>query len=432
VNGYLLKLIFINTQSINLENKIKILYISHSPYLNGAEICLYKLIKNINKDIFDPVVVFPEHGPLVEKFRNMGIKTYILPLERWIRFKNDIQSKNTDMFSRSQNIVKIIENESIDLVHTNTSVILEGAIAAKLKGIPHIWHIHEFLNGHTDLISVVPLPVVYFAMSFLSDKIISVSDFTRSQFEPINDNRKFTVLYNGIEENNISASNNIFPDYQENNNEIIAVTIGLLTEAKGFNNLIETAALVRNKGRKIKFYWIGEAFKSPLQKFKLKIKKLGLKDSVIFLGFKSNIQEVLKSADLLISFSQNEALPTVILEAMAAEKAVIATNCGGTSECVIDGVTGYLVPVDNPVEMSNKIIELTDDSQKRKSFGENGLKRFRENFNIKTYKEKIEKLYLDVYNEKSQKLINEKEKTLIKAFLQMYEQISKYSWKYTN
>jgi glycosyltransferase involved in cell wall biosynthesis len=413
-----------------LRNKIKILYISHSPYLNGAEICLYKLIRDINKDIFEPIVLFPENGPLVKNISSLGVKTLIAPMERWIRFKYDNQIRNSDMFTRSQIIADIIEKEKINIVHTNTSVVLEGAVAAKLKGIPHVWHVHEFLNGHTDLVPVIPLSIVYKIMSYLSDKIIAVSNYTKSQFEPLEDFDKYVVLYNGIEENNSKIINNIFKNKHDlDDNELNVVTIGLLTEAKGYDNLLETANIIRNKGYGIKFYWIGEALKDSLRKFDSKIKKLRLKNSVIYIGFKSNIPEIIRNSDLLISFSLNEALPTVILEAMAAEKAVIATDCGGTSECLINGETGYLVPVNNPDAMSNKIIELVNDIQKRKAFGENGLKRFKENFTSSIYFDKIEKLYLNLVENKSAKNICGKDELLIKSLSQMYDLLSDYMWK---
>lgn len=410
--------------------KIKILYILHSPFFNGAEICIYKLIKNINKDIFEPIVVLPENGPMVYELNKLGIKTQILSIERWIRFENDKKISNSDMFSRSKKIMDIIEEENIDIVHTNTSVVLEGAIAAKLKNIPHIWHIHEYLQGHKDLKPVIPLPIVYFLINSLSDKIITVSDYAKRQFESIDNQEKFEVIHNGVEENDKKKNESIFYDYvNKNNNELIAVILGLLNESKGFENLIKTVSIVRRKGYKINFFWIGGALKKSLKIFKSKIKKSGLKDMIYYIGFRTDIQEIIKSSDLLISFSLNEALPTVILEAMAAGKAVIATNCGGTSECVENGVTGYLVPVNNPEKMSEKIVELASDSSKRIIFGENGFNKFKKSFSINMYVKKFENVYSNLINSINKKDISKEEEILIKSFLKMYDQASNCMWR---
>lgn len=414
-----------------MSNKIKILYISHSPFLNGAEICLFNLVKNLNKDIFEPIVVFPQEGHLVEKINNLGIKTYISPLERWIRFKFDKRVKNSNVILRSQDIMDIIEKESVNIVHTNTSVIIEGAVAARLKNVPHIWHIHEYLNGHMDLKSVIPLPLIYSIISYLSAKVVSVSEYARSQFKLREDNNKFSVIYNGVDENNAFLNTRLFADYRKKNkNELALITVGLLTEAKGYDNLLEAASLVYKKGYNVKFFWIGGAIKKSLRNFNSKIRKLGLKDSVFFLGFRSDIPEIIKSSDLLISTSLNETLHLVVLEAMAAEKAVIATKCGGTSECIIDGETGYLIPINDPYILSEKIIELVNDSQKRKIMGENGLKYFKEKFSMQKYVEGFEKLYLKVINENKQESITESEKDIIMSILNLYdENVSDYLWK---
>jgi len=408
-----------------LNRKIKILYISHSAYLNGAEICLYKLVKNINKNIYQPIVIFPENGPIIGKFNELGVKTYILPLERWIRFKYDKKLNKSNISSRCKNIMEIIEKEEIRVVHTNTSVILEGAIAAKLKGIPHIWHIHEYLKGHPDLKTIVPLPLVYLIISFLSYKIVSVSNFAQSQFDSVSDNSNQIVIYNGIDEKENCEINHVLKDFKEKySDEIIAITIGLLTESKGYENLLEAAYLVQKKGYKVKFLWIGDAFNKSLRNFKTKIKKLGIKNTVFYLGFQPDIINSLKYTDMLISSSQNEALPTVIIEAMAAERAVIATNCGGTSECVVDGVTGILVPVNDPIRLSEKIIEMAIDTQKRKKLGENGLKRYQEKFTSSTYIREFEKLYSDTLDNYPVNSNLGFESNIVESMMQIYEHLS--------
>lgn len=412
-----------------MKNKIKILYISHSPYLNGAEISLFTLLNNIDRNIFEPIVVFPYHGPLTEKIKNLGIKVYIAALERWIRYNYDKPLKNLDIISRSEGIIKIIEDESIDIVHTNTSVVLEGAIAARRKNIPHIWHIHENLKKYTDLKSSIPLPLVYWIMSFLSESIVSVSHFAVKQFEPIVDDKKIMTIYNGVEENLIMPNDLLRINLGVQKNELFAITVGFLTETKGFANLLEAAAVVRQKGYPVRFIWVGDTSRRALHAFNRKIKRLNLKGSVIYLGFREDIISILKCSDFVICPSFNESLPLSIIEAMAAGKSVISTNWGGVSECVIDGETGFIVPINDPIKLSEKIIELCEDKKKRKKFGENALKYFTENFRASVYAEKFEKLYMRILNNRSFEPISEKERMLIDSFLQVYKIISDNHWK---
>lgn len=409
--------------------KIKILYISHSPYFNGAEICLLTLVRNINKGLFEPIIVFPYNGPLIEEMKTLGLRTYISPLERWVRYKYDKPVKNIDMYIRSQNIAKIIAQEAVDIVHTNTSVILEGAIAAKIKSIPHVWHIHEFLKGHSELHPCIPVPLIYEIMNYLSESIVSVSHYVKEQFKSIVNDEKITIIHNGVEENEHLVNNLIRDILKVGDDELIAVTIGLLTEAKGYNNFLEAAAIVHDKGHKIKFLWIGGGSKETLRNFKSKIKKLGLKSTVFYLDFRNDISRILKASDFLICPSTMETLSLAILEAMAAGLPVITTNCGGPSECVVDGETGFIVPVNNPVSLSEKIVEISCDEQKRKTFGENGRKRFMSNFMANKFAEKFENLYTKLIKNGNSKKITLKENTLIESFSQFYQNISECHWK---
>ncbi len=413
-----------------MKRKFKILYISHSPYFNGAEICLLTLVKIINKDLFEPIVVFPAPGPLVEEMKSIGVKTYISPIERWIRFGFEKPVRDSNMSYRVQMIARIIDEEAIDLVHTNSSVVLEGAIAAKYKNVPHVWHIHEFLKEHPELSSCLPLAFVYEIISYLSKKIVCVSDFTKSQFEPIAVNDKLTTIYNGVEINeNFQEYNFLRSNLGIKDNELIAVVVGLLTEAKGYQNLLETASLIRKKGNNTKFVWIGGSSKKNLRNFNLKIRNSGLKNSVTYLGFRKDIQAILRCSDLLISPSIMENLSLSILEAMAAGLPVIATDCGGTYECVVNGQTGFIVPVNDSIKLSEKIIEISYDEKKRKMFGENGFTRFLNNFSANVYVEKFENLYSEILDGRELKPISTKEKMLMDSFLQVYDVISKNHWK---
>lgn len=409
--------------------KTKILFISHSPFLNGAEICLYTLVKNINRNEFEPIVLFPFSGPMVDKIKKQNIKTYISPLERWIRFKFDKPLANSNIQARINGITDIIEKESIDMVQTNTSVILEGALAARIRNIPHIWHVHENLKRYSELNPVFPLPIVYWIMSYLSDKIVCVSNYGLKQFETFAEETKLEKIYNGVEVPPPLSKTAIREKLNIGKDETTAVTVGLLTESKGCFELLEAASIIKKSGNKMKFFWIGGASKKDISDFKTKVKRLKLKDSVFYLGFIDNIGAILNGFDLLICPSKNESLPLVILEAMAAKLPVISTDWEGVSESVKDGNTGFVVPLNDPIILSEKIIEVINDDKKKKIFGENGEQYFKENFTASKYSEKFENLYLDIMKKRKVKGVSEKERILTESFLQIFETASDNHWK---
>ncbi|MHB8843599.1 MAG: glycosyltransferase family 4 protein [Nitrospirota bacterium] len=379
-------------------SKTKILYISHSPYINGAEICLLTLLKYLNKSQYEPVVIFPSDGPLVDEIKQLSINTYIVPQERWLKYPFDNFLKDVDIQSRVRQIVDIIDKESIRIVHTNTSVVYEGALAAKMRNIPHIWHIHETLEDHPELKPIIPLTVIHWAIAYLSDAIITPANMVKQQFLNVIEPSKLHTIYNGIDsrqfENVEGAS--LRAELGLADDDIIAVSVGGLTERKGYVNLLQAAALARQQNRSIQFVWAGPASDESLHDFVTKAQEWDVQDTVHYLGFRKDAPLIIKGADMFILPSMNEAFPLVILEAMASSKAVIATDCGGVRECVIDGETGFIVPVNDSAYLANRINDLVNDKTRMKEMGEKGYIRFKERYTADLFAKRFEQIYSDM------------------------------------
>lgn len=411
--------------------KIKILFLSHSPYFNGAEIVLYNILRNLNIDKYEPIIVFPGEGEFFEKVKKMGYKTILAKLERWIRFKHDNKIKKSTIQERVLAIENIIIENEIDIVYTNTSVILEGAIAAKLCEKPHIWHIHEFLPNYNELNSIIPYPIVYKIMDYLSTYIITVSKYAASQMKDYIHDSKIKTIYNGTEINKyIEINKNLVKTNEhKNENKFNVTTIGYLTENKGYNELLEAISLISMKNINIKFTWVGNSNKQDLSKFKRKVKKLKIEKYIEYIGFSNNIPEILSKSDLLLLTSRNEAFPMVVLEAMASKLPVIATDCGGTNESIINNETGFIIPVNDPVAISSKILELYYNTEKRINFGKNGFIQFKNKFEIQKVVNEIEEILDNIYiNQLAPELTNYNN-NIIRSFFPLYNQISDNHWK---
>jgi glycosyltransferase involved in cell wall biosynthesis len=415
-----------------LDKKINILYISHSPFINGAEIVLLNILENIDRNKFLPFVLFPGNGPLVETVKSLGIQIFITDLERWIRFSFEKPLKNSNLRERVRRIEDIIIRYDIDIVHTNSSVVLEGALAAMLSNRPHVWHIHEFLSNYKELQSFLPYSIVFKIINYLSTVIVTVSHYTSKQFEQIAPAGKIVTVYNGVKENldiKKNAELNTDKNFGPNLKQIVAVTIGLLTENKGYNEFLEAALIIKNKNINIKFYWVGNFIAEDLKKFRSKVNRLKLNETVFFNGFSNNISKVLSDADILICASRNEALPMVILEAMASKVPVITTDCGGTTEAVEDGISGFVIPVNDPIALSSKILELYEDDSKRLEFGKKGFSLYEDKFDIKVIMRKIESLYLDIIKNQKIQAIAKLDKSDIVSLFSYYDKLSNEHWK---
>lgn len=123
-------------------------------------------------------------------------------------------------------------------------------------------------------------------------------------------------------------------------------------------------------------------------------------DHVIFSGFQTNIPEILSACDLFIHPTLEDALPTVLLEAMASKKPIIACQVGGVPEIITNNINGILVPPSDPDSLSSATINLIARPEKIAQFKEKGFEIVNQKFFIGKQVENLTKLYLEVLDEK--------------------------------
>lgn len=375
-------------------NKPKILFVSHSPDLAGAERCLLNILRHLDKKKFKPFVVVPGEGPLQKELDALDITTFISFSNWWIPPKRNHNQKywyqiTSNFFSQVNAILKVIEAENIDIVHTNTSVILTGAFAAKIAGIPHVWHLHEILDGHPALRPYYPLPIVYSIFNDLSHRIVVVSKIIEEELQKYISSEKIVFISNGIDLSNFGSvsdrnSKGIRDELGINKNGLLVGVVGNIVKEKGYDILIEAAKLLREKIPNLHFIIAGSESDRDVSNFlKDMILEYRLSNSFHLLGYREDIPLLLKSIDLYVNSSLTEAAPLSVIEAMAARKPVIATQCGGIADLVVNGETGYLVEPSDPKQLANAIAELLKNKKQADLFAKEGVKRARKFFDIR-------------------------------------------------
>lgn len=378
---------------------LKVLYVSHSSGLYGAEKCLLTLVKGLDKNKFIPVAVVPAEGPLKKKLEEHGVKVLVFPLVWWIPIHKSAEfTKDRDMLSRCERLAALIKDEGIDIVHTNTSIIAEGAIAAKIAGKPHVWHLHEILEGHPSLNPAMPLYLVYRFIDFFSESIVVVSEALKDKLIGSISPERIKVVHNGIEvPEGGTAHTPLRDELKIPKDAILVCTIGPVIKEKGHDTFVEAARKVIEKNKKIVFISIGDigdfALSSRLRKA---IKNYSIKDSFKFLGYRKDVFRILKEIDIYVVSSKTESFSLSAIEAMAAGKPVVATRCGGPEEIVIEGETGFLIPTDSPEAMAERINYLSENPEKRAKLGAEGRKRFEAHFTADKYHEAVERHYQEI------------------------------------
>jgi glycosyltransferase involved in cell wall biosynthesis len=166
---------------------------------------------------------------------------------------------------------------------------------------------------------------------------------------------------------------------------------GRLSPEKGFEKLIEAAALVVRERADVGFVVFGEG---PLRaELTAHIAGQSLQARFVLAGFRDNLEQYLLHLDLAALSSYTEGLPVALLEAFAARVPAVATAVGGVPEVVTDGVSGRLVPPGDAAALAAGILDVLGDDDRRRQMGERGRRHVEEHFTFAAQSEQYQRLF---------------------------------------
>jgi glycosyltransferase involved in cell wall biosynthesis len=169
--------------------------------------------------------------------------------------------------------------------------------------------------------------------------------------------------------------------------------VAALAPHKGQRHLVAAAARVVRELPDARFLIVGDGeLRDTLEK---QIKTLALDRHVFLTGFRADALSLMKSFDLFAMSSVTEGLGSVVLEAMACRRAVVATRAGGLPEVVNDGVTGLLVPPQDDEALAQAIVSLLRDPSRRQTMGDAGYARVASEFSIEKMVSETVRVYED-------------------------------------
>lgn len=155
------------------------------------------------------------------------------------------------------------------------------------------------------------------------------------------------------------------------------LSVGNLTPQKDYPNLIEAAQRVSRslaaQGRSVTFRIAGEG--PERKELERQIAAAGLVGTVLLLGARRDVPQLMEEADLLVLASQYEGLPITLIEAAMSGLPVVATDVGGCAEIVSDNETGLLVPASDPDRLAAAVLSLLSDGERYSSFARRARER---------------------------------------------------------
>ena len=167
--------------------------------------------------------------------------------------------------------------------------------------------------------------------------------------------------------------------------------VAALAAHKGQRHLVAAAALVVRDLPDARFLILGEGeLRDALEH---QVSSLGLERHVLLPGFRADVIGVVKSFDLFVMSSVTEGLGSAMLEAMACERAVVASNAGGIPEAVTENVTGLLVPPRDERGLADAISSLLRDPDRRARLGEAGRRRVEREFSVQQLVDRTLEVY---------------------------------------
>lgn len=192
-------------------------------------------------------------------------------------------------------------------------------------------------------------------------------------------------LYNGIEIEDLPSNAERRSLREKLGLAERTVALGILANLipyKGHADLLRSCSYISTKNSNWKLFVIGrdDGIETKLKSLAV---SFGLADRVVFLGERPDARVLLGAMDIGVSASHEEGFSNAILEFMAAEVPVVATDAGGNAEAVVDGVTGFVVPVADHNRMAEAITRLLQDGELRKRMGIAGKCIVREKFSMK-------------------------------------------------
>ncbi len=335
---------------------------------------------------------------IIYKYDNGGVSKFIENLSKSlfeleamnqiIAFENST-SKDINTFSGYLELANFIKSEKIETIIINgwwdhlKTYYLCKVFNIKLN-IIQVLHsdLSQLGMGNRSIKGYIKTMLIKHSFN-TSDTLVAASrdvqsEMNRSQFFK----KEFSHIYNPVIDENITYSNKEYVDI-ENKSQINLVMIGWIRRIKGHDVAIKALSLLKDDRIRLNIIG-GISDKEYYDELIFLIDDNKLKDRVSFLGVRENAIELLKNMDVLLLPSRTEALPTVLIEALACKVPSIASNCNhGPREILKDGMYGDLFEQDNYLELALRVKDLTTNNFKYNEF----RKRSAERQKLFTYKE---------------------------------------------
>jgi glycosyltransferase involved in cell wall biosynthesis len=332
-------------------------------------------------------------GPPLDYHRTIGIDVVPLMESQGLRYTpnpgdgNLLRriAKRLTLFRAAR---RFLRSASPSIIHAHDeSSALAWGLAARAKGIPLVWQVHQQL----------PQRWIDWLLRRLASHIVFVAANNQRRFDGI-DLPASSVIYNGVD------LSKFYPASTRRDGPVNIGFVSNLVDRKRPNWLVRAAGRLARDGLNIKVLLAGNDFTGGAKARELQelARSEGIAGRYHYIGPRSDVPDVLRSLDILVLPSERdkEAFPRIVVEAMACGIPVLATSVAGVPEAVVDGETGLLVDPDDFDGFVSALRTLVLDEDMRCRFGAASVARCRALFSMEANAAAISQVYRSVTAER--------------------------------
>lgn len=305
---------------------------------------------------------------------------YLLPLPH---------TYNLDALRAALDFRRFLKQHSIKIVQTffESSDLWAGFVTKVVSGANLIWSRRDM-----GILRMGKHHLAYRLMSGLPDAVFAVSDQVRQHCVEVDgiDPARVQTIHNGLNLADWAAS-----APAKSSGDLVITTVGNIRRVKGHDLFIRAAAAILTAFPNTSFSIAGDVLDPDyFAELQALVRDLNLTDRFHFAGGVANLRDHLAAADIFVLPSRSEGFSNAIVEAMAASLPVVATDVGGNAEAVENGVTGFIVPPEDPGALTSAISRLLSDPALAASMGSAGRQRALDLFTTEAMMQRITTTYV--------------------------------------
>src|SRR5579884_397699 len=361
-----------DASSVRTGRRLRIVHAVSSLQVGGMEQFVLQIAAAQQQSGHEVAVLALQGGPLLEAARRQGIKVYALGGRR--------------KELRVLRALLLLARLRPDIMHAHNPTSLHYAVLGKRAGGAKVVLTYHGRGGAD---ARTPSAQEWHN----TDAVVVVSQGAVGQLEAPEYRDKLSVILNGISPATPARDRQtVRAELVLTEERAVGIMVARMDGLKGHETLLQAAALLREAGTPVTLLLVGDG--SERANLEKQAQESGLNsDCVRFLGYRSDVPDLLAASDFFLLPSLTEGLPLSVLEAMSQRLPVVATPVGGIPEVVHSGQHGLLVPVRDPQALAAAITEMVADPEHCRALGEAAYQRVRETFSIEAMTRQYETLY---------------------------------------